>query len=149
VLLAFPVTRLRLSACLHHSPCIKRVESSVRLQLYLQHDSLVDDQSTPRPDDFKFSCVITVFNQLRAIACRSTHPSGMRHVFPRYKIRISSALTLLHHYRRSSSSSISIKLSSPTQPNVSTATMLHHTSYQLEHYRAILDDFWYMILSTR
>jgi hypothetical protein len=80
VLLAFPLTRLRLSACLRRSPSISRVKSSVRLQLRLQHDSLVEDQSTPCPVDFKVSCV-AILNQPRAIACRSTHPLGMRHVF--------------------------------------------------------------------
>jgi hypothetical protein len=124
VLLAFPLTRLRLSACLHRSPSISRVESSVRLQLHLQHDSLVEDQSTLCPVDFMVSCV-AVLNQPRAIACRSTHPSGMRHVFPCHRIRIASALTLLRRCRRSSPSSVSVRLSSPTQPNVSTAIMLH------------------------
>jgi hypothetical protein len=100
VLLAFPQTRLRLSACLRRSPSISRVESSARLQLHLQHDSLVEDQSTPCPVDFKVSCV-AVLNQPRATACRSTHPLGMHHVFPRHKIRTTSALTLVRHCRRS------------------------------------------------
>jgi hypothetical protein len=88
---------------------------------------LVEDQSTPRPVDFKVSCV-AVSNQSRVIACRSTHPLGMRHVFPRHRIRTASVLTLLRHCRRSSPSSVSVRLSSPTQPNVLTAIMLHLAS---------------------
>jgi hypothetical protein len=147
VLLAFLLTRLRLSACLRRSPSISRVESFARLQLHLQHDSLVEDQSTPRPVDFKVSCV-AVLNQPRAIACRSSHPSGMRHVFPRYRIWTSSALTLLRRCHRSSPSSASVRLSSPTQPNVLTAIMLHLAPYPPEHHRALLNAFWYMIFTT-
>jgi hypothetical protein len=146
VLLAFPLTRLRLSASLRRSPSISRVESSAGLQLHLQHDSLVDDQSIPRPVDFKVSC-IAILNQPRAIACRSTHPLGMRHVFSRHRIRTASTLTLLHHCRRSSPTSVSVGLSSLTQPNISTATMLHLASSSTTVY--YLTPFWYMIFSRR
>jgi hypothetical protein len=95
------------------------------------------------------SHVYTVLNQLCAIARRSTHPLGMRHVFPCHRIQKASALTLLRCCRRSSPSSVFIRLSSPTQPNVSTATMLHLAPHLPEHCRALLDAFWYMILSRR
>jgi hypothetical protein len=57
--------------------------------------------------------------------CQSTHPLGMRHFFPRYRIRSTSGLMLLRRYHQSSLFSVSIRLSSPTQPNTPTATMLH------------------------
>ena len=48
VLLAFPLTRLRFSGSLHHSPSISPSGVFRRLQLHLQHDSM-DDQSTRVP----------------------------------------------------------------------------------------------------
>jgi hypothetical protein len=148
MLLAFSLTRLRLSVSLRRSPSISWVESFVKLQIHLQHDSLVDDQSTQRPVDIKIPRVHRLESTL-AIARRSTHLLGMCHVFPRHRIRKASALTLLRRCCRSSPSFVFIRLSSPTQPNVSTAIMLHLAPHLPEHSRALLDTFWYVILSRR
>jgi hypothetical protein len=90
-----------------------------------------------------------ILNQPRATACQSTHPLGMRHVFPRHRIWTASSLTLLHRCHQSSPYSVFVRLFGPTQPNVSTTTMLHLTPYQPpEHHCALFDAFGYMIFTT-
>jgi hypothetical protein len=146
VSLAFPLTRLRLSTCLRRSLSITRVESSARLQLHLQHDSLVDDQSTMHPADFKFSCV-HVLNQLRPIACRSTHPSGMRHVFPHWQ----KSDTISRHAPGSLSpiftvfcirQTVQSNLAEPVRLQSCSTSRLISTNI-VAHYLAL---FWYMII---
>ena len=99
VLLAFPLTRLRFSGSLHRSPSISRVESSVRLQLHLQHDSMVDDQSTPRPADFKLSCVHILESTPRHCHVEPRTPQACATCFHAHRIRTPSALTLLRRCR--------------------------------------------------
>ena len=83
VSLAFSqLNRLRFSGSLHHSPSI---------QLHLQHDSMVDDQSTPTPRRLQ-GPMCTVLNQPRAIALSKPHKhSCLCHVFPRPRSRSPSA----------------------------------------------------------
>ena len=115
----FPLNRLRLSVHLRRSPSI---------QLHLQHDSMVDDQSTPRVPSTP-SSVCTVLNQPRAIVLLKSHKhSGPCRVFPRPENGYHR-----HHAPMSSSpippsSSVptdscrSVRLSSLTQPNYSGCT---------------------------
>jgi hypothetical protein len=103
VLLAFPLTRLRLSVHLRHSPSISRVESFVRLQLHLQHDSLVEDQSTPRLVDFKLPCVDRLESTLRHCmlkraplrhAPRVSTPQNLDSISPHAPMSLSSIFTV-------------------------------------------------------
>jgi hypothetical protein len=143
VLLAFPLTRLRLSVHLRRSPSISRVESFVRLQLHLQHDSLVEDQSTPRPVDFKLPCVDRLESTLRHCMLKR---APLRHA-PRVSTP-QNLDSISPHAPMSLSPIFTVRLPSPTQPSVSTATMLHLASHQPEHCRALPDTFWYMIFMT-
>jgi hypothetical protein len=75
--------------------------------------------SQPRAMSTSSFHVCIVLNQFRAIACQSTHPLGMHHVFPHHRIRTPSTITLLQCCHQTSQSSVSVRLSSPTQPNLS------------------------------
>ena len=78
----FSLNRLRLSVHLRRSPSI---------QLHLQHDSMVDDQSTLAPRQLQ-TLMCTVLNQPRAIVLsKSRKPSDLHHVFPRPRSRPPSA----------------------------------------------------------
>ena len=88
----FPLNRLRFSGSLHRSPSI---------QLHLQHDSMVDDQSTLVPRRLQ-ALMCTVLNQPRAIVLSKPHkPSGPapRVSTPQKSVTIS--ITLLRRLRRS------------------------------------------------
>ena len=76
------LNRLRLSVHLCRSPSI---------QLHLQHDSMVDDQSTLAPRRLE-ALMCTFLNQPCAIALSKPHKhSGLCHVFPRPRSRSPSS----------------------------------------------------------
>ena len=76
-------------------------------------------------------------------------PQACATCFHAHRIRTPSALTLLRRCHRYSPSSVPSDC--PVRPSrmYPTATMLHLAPYQPEHRRALLDVFWYMILTTR
>jgi hypothetical protein len=73
----FPLNRLRFSGSLHRSPSI---------QLHLQHDSMVDDQSTPTPRRLQAPCVHHLESTPRHSLVEATQASGLCHVFPRPEV---------------------------------------------------------------
>jgi hypothetical protein len=104
--LASSLTRLRLSACLCHSPSISQSGIFHRLQLHLQHYSLVEDQSTPRPVDFKFSLVYRLESTLhhcmsknaplRHAPCVSTPTEYGHHQPSRFYVVVADSHRLLY-----------------------------------------------------
>ena len=89
----------------------------------------------PRPVDFKLSCVHCLESTPHHSLVEAAKPSGLRHVFPRPRSRSPSAsssyvvvaeITTVFCFDQHPCRSI--RLSSPTQPNYLTATMLHPAS---------------------
>ena len=100
----FLLNRLRLSVDLRRSPSI---------QLHLQHDSMVDAQSTLASCRLQ-ALMCTVLNQPRAIVLSKPHKSSdLRHVFPRPEVG--------HHQHHAPMSSL------PIPPPSSVPTDLHRS----------------------
>jgi hypothetical protein len=146
VLLAFPLTRLRLSASLRRSPSINRVESFAGLQLHLQHDSLVDDQSTPRLVDFKLPCVHRLESTTRH--CMSKH-APLRHA-PRVSTPQNSD-SISPHAPTSLSPIFTVFCIRQTDQSDPAERLdcNHAPPRAAQHHRALLDAFCCMIFTTR
>ena len=94
VSLAFsrPLNRLRFSGSLHRSPSI---------QLHLQHDSMVDDQSTPAPHRLQAPCIHHLESIPRHSLVEAAQASGMCTTCFHAQKSVTISITLLCRRRRS------------------------------------------------